>query len=86
MFSWWVGRVNDSSLFNMFQMVYAWLSISLVGFIMVLFVFFFPIAIEVQSTLVISNSKELTETLRDIRTSTYQSWEGEENNNLSNHI
>ena len=27
----------------------------------------------IQSTLVISNSKELTETLRDIRTSTYQS-------------
>ena len=31
----------------------------------------------VQSTLVISNSKGLTETLRDIRTSTYQSWESE---------
>ena len=27
----------------------------------------------IQLTLVISNSKELTETLRDIRTSTYQS-------------
>ena len=41
---------------------------------------------EIQSTLVISNSKELTETLRDIRTSTYQSCECEENNKLNNHI
>ena len=41
---------------------------------------------EIQSTLVISNSKVLTETLRDIRTSTYQSWESEENNKLNNHI
>ena len=40
----------------------------------------------IQSTLVISNSKGLTETLRDIRTSTYQSWESEENNKLNNHI
>ena len=40
----------------------------------------------VQSTPVISNSKGLTETLRDIRTSTYQSWESEENNKLNNHI
>ena len=42
--------------------------------------------IQAQLTLVISNSKELTETLRDIRTSTYQSWESEENNKLNNHI
>ena len=42
--------------------------------------------IKLQSTLVISNSKGLTETLRDIRTSTYQSWESEENNKLNNHI
>ena len=41
---------------------------------------------EIQSTPVISNSKELTETLRDIRTSTYQSWASEENNKLNNHI
>ena len=41
---------------------------------------------KIQSTLVISNSKGLTETLRDIRTSTYQSWESEENNKLNNHI
>ena len=41
---------------------------------------------EIQSTLVISNSKGLTEILRDIRTSTYQSWESEENNKLNNHI
>ena len=40
----------------------------------------------VQSTLVISNSKGLTETLQDICTSTYQSWESEENNKLNNHI
>ena len=40
----------------------------------------------IQSTLVISNSKGLTEILRDIRTSTYQSWESEENNKLNNHI
>ena len=40
----------------------------------------------VQSTLVISNSKGLTETLRDIRTSTYQSWESEENNKFNKHI
>ena len=42
--------------------------------------------LKIQSTLVISNSKGLTETLRDIRTSTYQSWENEENNKLNNHI
>ena len=41
---------------------------------------------DVQSTPVISNSKGLTETLRDIRTLTYQSWESEENNKLNNHI
>ena len=41
---------------------------------------------EIQSTLIISNSKGLTETLRDIRPSTYQSWESEENNKLNNHI
>ena len=40
----------------------------------------------IQSTPVISNSKGLTETLRDIRTSTYQSWESEANNKLNNHI
>ena len=40
----------------------------------------------IQSTLVTSNSKGLTETLRDIRTSTYQNWESEENNTLNNHI
>ena len=40
----------------------------------------------IQSTPVISNSKELTETLQDIRNSTYQSWESEENNKLNNHI
>ena len=40
----------------------------------------------IQSTLVIPNSKGLTETLRDIRTSTYQSWESEEDNKLNNHI
>ena len=27
-----------------------------------------------------------TETLRDTRTSTYQTWENEENNKLNNHI
>ena len=42
--------------------------------------------LHIQSTLVISNSKGLTEPLRDIRTSTYQSWESEENNKLNNHI
>ena len=41
---------------------------------------------KIQSTLVISNTKGITETLRDIRTSTYQSWESEENNKLNNHI
>ena len=41
---------------------------------------------KVRSTLVISNSKGLIETLRDIHTSTYQSWESEENNKLKNHI
>ena len=33
-----------------------------------------------------SNSKGLTETLRDIHTSTYQIWESEENNKLNSHI
>ena len=42
--------------------------------------------LEVQSTLVISNSKGLTVALRDIRTSIYQSWESEENNKSNNHI
>ena len=37
-----------------------------------------PTVFEIQSTLLISNSKGLTETLWDIRTSTYQSWESEE--------
>ena len=41
---------------------------------------------QVQLTLVISNSKGLTETLWDIRTSTYQSSESEENNKLNYHI
>ena len=40
----------------------------------------------IQSTLVISDSTGLTETLRDIPASTYQSWESEENNKLNNHI
>ena len=39
-----------------------------------------------QSTLVISNSKGLSETLRDIRTPTYQSCGSEENNKSNNHI
>ena len=41
---------------------------------------------QIQSTTVVSNSKGLIETLPDIRTSTYQSWESEENNKLNNHI
>ena len=45
-----------------------------------------PPLFEIQSTPVISNSKGLTETLRDIRTSTYQSLESEENNKLNNDI
>ena len=40
----------------------------------------------IQSTLVISNSKGLSETLRDIRTSKYQSCRIEESNNSNNHI
>ena len=36
---------------------------------------------ELQSTLVISKSKGPSETLRDIRTSTYQIWRIEENTN-----
>ena len=40
----------------------------------------------VQSTLVISNSKGLTEILRYIHTSTYQSWESDKNSKLNNHI
>ena len=39
-----------------------------------------------QSTFVISNPKGLSETLRDIRTSKYQSCRSEENNNSNNHI
>ena len=38
------------------------------------------------STLFISNSKGLTETLQDIHTSTYQSSMSEERNKLNNHI
>ena len=41
---------------------------------------------ELHSTLVISNSKGLSETLRDIRTLTYQSCGSEENNKSNNHI
>ena len=41
---------------------------------------YIPVSICIQSTLVISNSKELYETLRDIRTSTYQICGTEENN------
>ena len=41
---------------------------------------------KIQSTLVISNSKGLAEILRDIRTSTYQSWGSEENNEFNKHI
>ena len=41
---------------------------------------------QLQLTLVISNSKGLYETLWDILTLTYQSWESEENNKLNNHI
>ena len=44
------------------------------------------VILKVQSTPVISNSKGLTEILRDIRTLTYQSWESEENNKLNDHI
>ena len=51
--------------------------------IWVLLLFFIKV---MQLTLSISNSKGLTETLRDICTSTYQSWESEENNKLNNHI
>ena len=40
----------------------------------------------IQSTLVISNSKRLYETLRDIRTSTYQICGTEENNKSNNHF
>ena len=46
----------------------------------------FVILYEVQSTLVISNSKGLSEILRDIRSSTYQVCRIEEKNNLINHI
>ena len=42
--------------------------------------------ISLYSQPVILNSKGLTETLRDIRTSTCQSWESEENNKLNSHI
>ena len=41
---------------------------------------------DIQSTLFISNSKGFIETLRDIRTSTYQSWESEKNNKLNNNL
>ena len=41
---------------------------------------------KIQSTLVILNSKGLSETLRDIRTSKYQSCRNEENNKSNNHI
>ena len=40
----------------------------------------------IQSTLVIENSKGLSETHRDIRTSKYQSCGSEENNKSNNHI
>ena len=40
----------------------------------------------IQSTLVISNSKGLPETLRDVRTSIYPSCGSEENNKSNNHI
>ena len=40
----------------------------------------------IQSTLVISNSKGFSETLRDIHTSRYQSCGSEENNKSNNHI
>ena len=43
-------------------------------------------AVEIQSTIVISNSRRLPETLRDIRTSTYQSCRSEENNKSNDHI
>ena len=39
-----------------------------------------------QSTLVISKTKGLSETLRDIRTSKYQGCRSEENNKSNNHI
>ena len=42
--------------------------------------------LHLKSTLFISNSKGLTEILLDIRTSTNQSWESEENNKLNNYI
>ena len=41
---------------------------------------------KIQSALVILNSKGLSETLQDIRTSTYQSCGSEENNKSNNHI
>ena len=41
---------------------------------------------KIQSTLVISKSKGLSETLRDIHTSTYQICGIEENNKSNNHI
>ena len=46
------------------------------GTVIILFVFM----MNIQSTLVISKSKGLYETLRDIRPSTYQIWWTEENN------
>ena len=44
------------------------------------------IVLNIQSTLVISKSKELSVTLRDIYTSTYQICGIEENNKSNNHI
>ena len=46
-----------------------------------LFLTFKNVGFEIQSTLVISKSKGPSETLRDIRTSTYQIYRIEENNN-----
>ena len=46
----------------------------------------FYIPRNLQSTLVISNHKGLSETLPDIRTSKYQSCRSEENNKSNNHI
>ena len=47
---------------------------------------FVSVTINLKSTLVISKSKGLSETLRDIRTSRYQICRIEENNKLNNHI
>ena len=45
--------------------------------------FFFPSLGHIQSTLVISNLKGPSETLRDIRSSTYQMFRIEENTNYT---